>query len=204
MVKEFHPDPAKARLYSRYGDYLSEDFYAIRVWSAADAADRYAHAAGHLTMNARTGRVYPWLAEGFGYFCSLELFDRGYISFVSLTASSRKIKFTRPPPGKKTRVACMKWVREQMQAGRAYALRDVCARTLNNLDFCASMQAYSFVRFLILLDPEAMKRLPDVLRKQEGGAQVRRTDMALRETFGKGIDQLAPLWRAFVLEITAS
>ena len=91
-----------------------------------------------------------------------------------------------------------------MQAGRAYTLRDVCARSLNNLDFCASMQAYSFVRFLTLFDLEAMKRLSDALEKQEGGAQVRRTDVALRVTFGKGIDQLAPLWRAFVLEITAS
>jgi hypothetical protein len=202
MVKTLHPEPDKFKLYSRFGDYLCRDFYAIRVWRADDAADRYAHAAGHLTMNARTGRVYPWLAEGFGYFLSLELFDRGYISFVSLTESSRKIKFTRPPPAKKTRAECRKWLREQVLARRAYALRDVCARSLNNLDFCASMQAYSFVRFLFLLDSAAMKKLPEVLKAQQGGAQVKRSDTALRKTFGRGIAELEPLWRAFILEIT--
>ena len=88
-----------------------------------------------------------------------------------------------------------------MLDGRAYPLREVCSKSLNNLDFCASMQAYTFVRFLYLYDPARVRRLPRALRAQAAGPQADRADRALREVFGKGLAELECFWRAFVVEI---
>ena len=85
--------------------------------------------------------------------------------------------------------------------GRAYSLREVCSKSLNNLDFCASMQAYTFLRFLFLEDPARAQRLPPALRARTGGPQADRTDRALREVFGSGLAELERFWRAFVVEI---
>jgi hypothetical protein len=93
-------------------------------------------------------------------------------------------------------------MREQLVAGHGHRLRDVCARSLNNLDFLASMEAYTFLRFLFLYDPAAARGFPAALRAQTEGPQVDRTVRALGETFGMGLDELERLWRAFVLEIS--
>ena len=208
MVRSLHEEDSAFKLYLKYDNYEHADFYAIRAFGAEAAAERYAHGAGHLTMYGtavprKSPRSYAWLREGFGYLVSFELFDRGYISYVSIYASSGKRKFTRPVPAKKTRVACLEWMREQMLKGRAYPLREVLAMSMNSLDFCASMQAYSFVRFLFLYDPATARRLPAALKSEESGPQLKRVDAALRATLNKSLDELARLWRAFVLEVAA-
>jgi hypothetical protein len=213
LVRALHPDPAARKLYGRFANYEHEDFYAIRVYKLLDAAERYAHGAGYHTMfrlatppapGADTGRdtrCYAWLLEGFGYLVSLELFDQAHLSFVSIEETATKRPYTRPPPARRTRANCLAWLREQILAGRAYPLREVCSKSLNNLDFCASMQAYTFLRFLFLYDPAEARRLPLALRAQAGGPQAERADRALREVFGSGLADLERFWRAFVVEI---
>ena len=213
LVRALHPDPDAFKLYSRFENLEHRDLYAIRVYAVGDAAERYAHGAGYHTMfqlavppapSAASGkdtRCYAWLLEGFGYLVSLEMFDRAHVSFVSIEETATKRVYTRAAPAKRTRANCLAWLREQMTAGRAYPLREVCAKSLNNLDFCASMQAYTFLRFLFLYDPAAAKRLPLALRAQTDGPQAGRADRALLEVFKKGLAELERFWRAFVLEI---
>jgi len=213
LVRALHPDADAFKLYARFENYEHRDFYAIRVYAVGDAAERYAHGAGFHTMfrlavppapGARHGpdtRCYAWLLEGFGYLVGLELFDRAYVSFVSIEETATKRAYTRPPPAKLTRANCLAWLREQVLDGRAYSLREVCSKSLNNLDFCASMQAYTFLRFLFLEDPARAQRLPPALRARTGGPQADRTDRALREVFGSGLAELERFWRAFVVEI---
>lgn len=211
MVRALHPEDAAFKLYSRFENYEHRDFYAIRVYLVGDAAERYAHGAGYYTMYrlavppapgaGRDTRRYAWLLEGFGYLVSLEMFDRAHLSFVSIEETSTKRVYTRPPPASRTRADCLAWLREQVLAGRAYTLREVFSMSLNNLDFCASMQAYTFLRFLFLYDPARVRRLPVALLAQVAGPQADRTDRALREVFGKGLAELEGFWRAFVVEI---
>lgn len=212
LVGALHRDPDAFKLYSRFENYEHRDFYAIRVYAVGDAAERYAHGAGYHTMfqlavppapaaRGKDTRCYAWLLEGFGYLVSLEMFDRAHVSFVSIEETAPKRVYTRAAPATRTRANCLAWLREQIMAGRAYPLREVCAKSLNNLDFCASMQAYSFLRFLFLYDPAAAKRLPLALRAQTAGPQADRADRALRQVFQKGLADLERFWRAFVLEI---
>lgn len=204
LVRALHPDPAAFKLYSRFENYEHGDFYAIRVYQVGDAAERYAHGAGYYTMfraAARDTRCYAWLLEGFGYLVSLEMFDRAHLSFASVEETAIKRDYTRAPPAQRTRASCLAWLREQVIAGHAYTLREVCSRSLNNLDFCASMQAYAFLRFLFLYEPAKAQRLPAALRAQAVGPQADRVDRALREVFGLNLAELERFWRAFVVEI---
>ncbi len=204
LVRALHPDPAAFKLYSRFENYEHRDFFAIRVYQVGDAAERYAHGAGYYTMfraAAHDTRCHAWLLEGFGYLVSLEMFDRAHLSFVSIEETATKRAYTRPPPAQRTRANCLAWLREQMIAGHAYPLREVCSKSLNNLDFCASMQAYTFLRFLFLYEPAKAQHLPAALRAQAGGSQADRADRALREVLGRGLAELERFWRAFVVEI---
>jgi len=216
VLKTLHPEEETFKFYSAFGNYEHADFYAIRAWTAAGAAERYAHGTAYLTMQVLAappsketeGRTDPhanaWLNEGFGYLCGFELFGTGNLSFVSIEESSAKLRLTRPPPAQKTRAACLAWMREQILAGHGHRLHDVCARSLNNLDFLASMEAYTFLRFLFLHEPAAARGFPAALRAQTEGPQVDRTDRALGERFGMGLEELERIWRAFVLEISQS
>jgi hypothetical protein len=213
LVRALHPDAGAFKLYSRFENYEHADFYAIRVYNVGDAAERYAHGAGYHTMfelaapaapgaaGKRNTRCYAWLLEGFGYLVSLEMFDRAHLSFVSIEETATKRVYTRAPPAQRTRANCLQWLREQVIAGHAYPLREVCSKSLNNLDFCASMQAYTFLRFLFLYEPAKAKGLPPALRAQAAGPQADRADRALREVFGLGLADLERFWRAFVVEI---
>ena len=212
LIRALHDDQEVIKFYLRFGNYEHANFYAIRVWTEADAEERYAHGAGFLTMfelaapdrqgtDQRDTHAYAWLLEGFGYFLSLELFDRAHVEFVSVEESVAKSANRSPPPTGRTRAACLAWLRTQILEGRAYPLREVVARSLNNLDFCAAMQAYSFLRFLFLYDPEAARKLPTMLRARTLGPPAQRVDEVLKELLDKGLDELEPLWRAFVVEI---
>ena len=205
LLRAAYRDDDQFRLYSRFGSHQGPGYVAIAATTSESAADSYAHAVGLRTMTALTrqpGREpHAWLREGFGYLVSFELLGTGYTWYVSLKETTKKIDPSRKPPEERSRRICLDWVHNQMLAGRTDRLRDICSRSLNNLDFFASMEAYSFVRFLFLYDPVAARRLPEALRAQTKDAQVFRTDRALRETFGKGIDEMEILWRAFVLEL---
>jgi hypothetical protein len=207
LLKKLHPEPAEFRFMHRYANYEHADFYAVRLHRPADAGERVGHTAGYLTMLAMVApperwsqAPYAWLLEGFAYLVTFELYGAGNVSFVSLEESSAKAGFTRPPPAKRTREACLRWVADQMLARRGYPLENLFARSLNNLDPCAALQAYSFVRFLFLRDPAAAARLPGLLAKEQTGPQPARVDRALRAATGAGTKELERLWRAFMLE----
>jgi hypothetical protein len=201
MVKALHPDEKAFQLYHAYENYEHEDFYAIRVYDVANAAERYAHGAGYLTMyglvaNGDTA-AHAWLLEGFGYLASLEVFDTGNISFSSIDETKAKRAGAQPPPAERTRAACLAWVRGEVKGGRGAPIADVCGRSLNDLDLCASLEAYSFVRFLFLYDPDAARKFALGLRDAKGDTQAARVDAALRASFGRGLDELERLWLAF-------
>ena len=204
MVRVLHPRDDEFALYHRFENYEHRDFYAIRVYGAANAAERYAHGAGYLTMYGLVAkgdeRAHAWLLEGFGYLVSLELFDAGNVSHASIDETKAKTAGAMPP-GERTRAACLAWLREEMRGGRGGPLAEVCAKSLNDLDFRASLQAYSFLRFLFIIDPEAAKGFPAALRDAKGDSQPDRVDHALRAAFGRGLSDLEPLWRLFVLQV---
>jgi len=52
MVRALHPKEEEFALYHGFENYEHRDFYAIRVYGEANAAERYAHGAGYLTMYA--------------------------------------------------------------------------------------------------------------------------------------------------------
>jgi hypothetical protein len=201
MVRALHPNEQEFALYHRFENYEHKDFYAIRVYGEANAAERYAHGAGYLTMYGLVAkgdeRAHAWLLEGFGYLVSLELFDAGNLSYASIDESKAKARGAAAPPAARTRDACLAWVAEEMRAGRGYALEEVFAKSLNDLDLCASLEAWSFLRFLFLCDPEAGKRFPAALRDAKGGTQAARTDSALLAAFGKDRAELERLWHLF-------
>ena len=66
----------------------------------------------------------------------------------------------------------------------------------------ASMQAWTLLRFLFLYDPEKAKQLPGALRDKTTGPQPERVDAVLQELFGLGLDELEPLWRAYLIELS--
>jgi hypothetical protein len=143
---------------------------------------------------------YAWFREGMGYLFSLELFDSASTSFYSTTESNRKV-VGEPPPKVQNRRTLAAWVASQRLAGVGHDLRDLLGRSLNNLDFHLSMEAWTFVRFLALHDPDAFRRLPAALAAQGEGPEADRADAALRSAFGRGVDELEPLWRVWVLEV---
>jgi hypothetical protein len=200
-VRTLHPKEDEFALYHKFENYEHRDFYAIRVYGEADARERYAHGAGYLTMYGLVAkgdeRAHAWLLEGFGYLASLELFEAGNISYASIDESKAKARGAAAAPAARTRDACLAWVNAEMKAGRGYPLEEIFAKSLNDLDLCASLEAWSFLRFLFLYDPEAAKRFPAALRDAKGGTQAERTAAALLSAFGKGVADLDALWRAF-------
>jgi len=201
LVRALHPDEKEFALYAAYENYQHKDFYAIRVYGAGNAAERYAHGAGYLTMCGLVAKedanVHAWLLEGFGYLVSLEVFDAGNLSFSSIDESKAKERGAAAPPGERTRAHCLAWVNEEMRAGRGYPLAGICAKSLNELDLCASLEAYSFVRFLFLLDPEAARKFPAALRDAKGPTRADQVDHALKDSFGRDLNELESLWHAF-------
>jgi hypothetical protein len=200
-LRALHPEEERFALYHRYENYEHRDFYAIRVYGEADAKERYAHGAGYLTMYGLVAkgddRAHAWLLEGFGYLVSLELFDAGNLSYASIHESVSKVKGAAPPPAARTRAACLAWVVAEMRAGRGYPLEEIFRKSLNDLDLCASLQAWSFLRFLLLYDPDGAKRFPGALAAATEGTQSERTDAALFAAFGKERAELERLWLLF-------
>ena len=93
-------------------------------------------------------------------------------------------------------------MRQNLLHGAAYSLREVFGRSLNNLDRLATLQAWTFLRFLYLYDPIGGKKFPPALGAQLEGPMPDRADGALKEAFGRDTDELERLWRRFTLEIS--
>lgn len=201
VVRALHKDEKEFVLYHRFENYEHRDFYAIRVHGEADAKERYAHGAGYLTMYGLVAkgdeRAHAWLLEGFGYLVSLELFDAGNLSYASIDESQAKASGAPAAPATRTRAACLAWVHGELRAGRGHPLEEIFSRSLNDLDLTASLQAWSFLRFLFLYDPDGAKRFPAALRDAEGATQVERTRAALSAAFGKDRAELERLWQLF-------
>jgi hypothetical protein len=187
----------------------------MRVRSIAAAIDLYTHAVGFYTgerlacprAKGPDGKevvqddAYAWFQEGLGYLLTLELWDSAGSRFSSFVESNVKQVSPLPRPDPATRDTLTSWVAATLLAGRGPALRDVLTRSLNGLDFLASMEAWTFLRFLALLDPEAFRRLPAALAAQLDGPWADRADRAFVATYGRGLDALEALWRAWLLEV---
>lgn len=189
-------------------------FLAVRALTPVRGRDIHAHLTGFISLQFMASPPDPegeegdidatawaWLKEGVGYLLSLELYDTAETWFVSHLESSGKLRHVVPPPEVKTTKSLTAWLRAHLLDGAAWPVAEVFGKTLNNLDLLASVEAWSFVRFLAVYDPAALAKLPSELRAEESGAFPDRADRALRATFGADTATLERLWRAWVQEI---
>jgi len=208
-----HPDEEDRKKRLGSASYRRSEYTVIRTRTPEAGVDVYAHNIGYRSMqrlaspkipggeNKRDYGTYSWLKEGFGYFMTLELLDTAETYFFSATESSGKVRYSVPPPDEETRENCLAFVRAHLRDGSALGLNEVFGRTLNNLDLLASLESWTFLRFLAFLDPAGMKRLPGALLTKETGSMPIRAKHAIEEAFGVGLEELEPMWRAFTLEV---
>lgn len=210
LLEERVPDATERKEHARYLAYYDDRVVAFLA-DADEAPGRYAHGVGLLTAMASASPAREggqtredrescaWFKEGLAILLSLELFDQAKTFTASLDESMAKRRDATPEG--RTREGCLDLVRARLLEGTAPPLAEICARSLNGLDPFASLEAYSFVRFLFLFDPDGARRLPAALRDAPPGAPLERADAALRASLGRGLEELEPLWRAFLLEI---
>jgi hypothetical protein len=213
FVKANTPDESQWKSRLRSASFGTKSAFALRAM-ATGVEDIYAHNVGYRTAQSLStpkgadGKKptededhFAWLNEGFGYLMSLEISDTAGTSFYSTTESTAKVTGI-PPPKVGDRKNYAEWIRALMARGEETPLRELLGKSINSLDLHASMEAWSFVRFLALYDPDGFRRLPDALSQQVAGSEPDRADEALRQAFGKGIEELQTLWRAYVLEVS--
>jgi hypothetical protein len=215
VIRAQHPEAGAAEGRLKSGTYAGREAFAFRVGGIATALDFYTHAAGFFTAEKISSPkkagpdgkevadrdAYPWFQEGLGYLLTLELWDSADSHFFSRTESHQKLASPLPKPEPVTRDTLLAWVGANVLAGRGLALKDLLSRSLNALDFHASMEAWSFLRFLALYDPEAFRRLPAALAAQATGPYPDRADAAFTAVYGKCAAELEVLWRAWLLEV---
>lgn len=211
FVKSRHPEAGEQQKRLRSSNYLGSPF-ALRSIEVG-AADIYAHNVAFFTAQTlaspalpddpkrRNLDVHAWWKEGLGYLATLVLWDTGTTSFFSDAESNAKSKGVLPPPSVQSDRALLDWMRQVVLRREAYDLREVLGTSLNALDFVGSIEAATWVRFLALYDPAAFQRLPGALRAESHGSGPERVEAALVATYGKGIDDLGTLWRAWLLEV---
>jgi len=212
FITSRHADEPTRERHLRYAVYRAKDCVVVRAASFALALDLYAHNVGYFTASNTSSpkredgkpdtNRYAWWHEGLGLLLSLELLDTAETWFSSDRESTGKAKPTLPLPTTRTRASCLAYLRGQLLDGVLPPMREIWANSLNNLDRVRALQAWSFVRFLALYDPEAFRRLPAALQEQEKGAQVERAARALEKAFGKPADELERLWRVYLLELS--
>ncbi len=222
VLEAISPEPTALARRLKYQNFSNENFYMWRCESVAMAMDAFSHRCAYRTMARIAAPVLPgqdkdvkvpkrdlranaWLREGFGYFASLELFNTAMTRTVSTSATERK-RYTRDAPHFKlrNRLTIIDWVGEQVAAGVHVPLTDLVGQSLNNLDELGSFQAYTFLRFLYFVEPQATADFFVVLSEQTEGAPFVRVDRALRRTHGRSLKELERLWRLFLLEIRQS
>ncbi len=210
LIRGNHPslEEQKARL--RYGNYWGKGYYARWAATPERATAYYAHSVGFRTMRMRAGpgdradkrwKPHAWVQEGFACLLSFELWGHSWAFTISPDETSGKVISVLEPEDSSTRVS-LEWVRQNLLHGAADSLREVFGRSLNNLDRLATLQAWTFLRFLYLYDPIGGKKFPPALGAQLEGPMPDRADRALKEAFGKDTGELERLWRRFTLEIS--
>jgi hypothetical protein len=212
FIRHRHKDAKTRRRKLRFSTYDGNDCYALRSRGFKYALDLYTHTAGFFTIQrlvspekpggGRDYDKYPWFKEGYGLLLSLAIFDTAHSWFTSRSESAGKAQPTLPLPETRSRAVCLAYIRDQLYDGALPPLRGILGNSLNNLDRFRALVAWTFVRFLALLDPAAFRRLPAALRAQTEGAQADRSERALRAAFGKEAGELERLWRICLLELS--
>jgi len=210
MIYDRHDDPDEQAARLNFSSYECEDYVALMADTVPKAFDTVSHTVAYKTMqmmvapgeeDSRDLEAYAFMKEGFGYLVSLEMYDTALTYFHSGTESSGKLLAMTTPPSVNTRESVTRWLRENAMEGRTVPLPEVFGRSLNNLDFLISMQAWSFLRFLALYDDTAFRNFPLFLREKEKGAYATRVTESLKQSFGKDAAELERLWLAWLLEI---
>ena len=186
----------------------------VQVFGARDlseALDFYAHAAAVYTIDGidspfegtdPTRGTNAWLLEGYGLFVTLELFDTAETFLTSGRESTGKIESPLPPPEPVARTSALAHIRDELYVGSLPSLRELLGTSMNGLDKVGSVQAWTFIRFLLLLDPDGFKKLPAAMRDQQGDSRAERSARALKQAFGVDAAELERLWRMYVLELS--
>jgi len=176
----------------------------------AEALDFYAHAAAVYTIGSirdafpesdPSRDAHPWLIEGYGLFVTLELFDTAETFLTSGRESTGKIVSPLPPPTPIRRASALAHIRDELYFESLPSLRELLGSSMNGLDKVRSVQAWTFVRFLLLYDPDGFKKLPGAMRAQKGDSRAERSALALRAAFGVDAAKLERLWRLYLLEL---
>jgi hypothetical protein len=211
FIRFRHKDAETRRRKLRFSTYRAKDCYAQRTSNFGVALDLYAHAVGIWTTDELASPkkpgggldydTYAWFKEGYGLLLSLAIFDTAKSWFTSTTESAGKAPPTLPLPENRSRAVCLAYIRDQLYDGSLPPLREILGNSLNNLDRFRALEAWTYVRFLALLDPEAFRKLPAALRAQTEGAQVDRSERALRAAYGREASELERLWRISLLEL---
>jgi hypothetical protein len=210
MIHDVHDDPEEQKARMRFGTYAHEEFFGLQAENLAAARDYVAHSIGFYSMQLMAApgegdkvdtEAYAFLREGFGYLLSIELFDSAAMYFHSDTESASKVRYTIPPPKVRNRKSCTAWLTDLGRRGELLEMPQVFGRSLNNLDFHASIQAWSFLRFLSYYDPAGFRNLPLFLREKEKGSYAARVEEALEDSFEVSAKRLEKLWRAWLMEI---
>jgi len=210
MIYALHDDPDEQATRLNFSSYEHADYLALQADTVDKALDTVSHTIGYKTMQLmiapgdgddRDIDAYAFMKEGFGYLVSLEMYNSATTWFHSGAESSRKVRAPVPPPEEKTIATCTRWLQAQAGKNQLLPLPQVFGRTLNNLDFLTSMQAWSFLRFLAIYDPAAFRNFPLFLREKEEAPYPERVAKSLEESFEKKPAELERLWRAWLLEI---
>jgi len=203
------PDGERANWMQRR-HYWGAQIQAFGARDLSEALDFYAHAAAVYTIGRISGPfpegdpsrdAHAWLLEGFGLFVTLELFDTAETFLTSGRESTGKIESPLPPPEPIRRDAALAHTQDELYVGSLPSIRELLGASMNGLDKVRSVQAWTFVRFLLLLDPDAFKKLPDAMRADAGMSRADRSAGALEQVYGLKLAELEAQWRAYLLEI---
>ena len=188
--------------------YICHVYQGTRTFSVSglvQARDYHGHSIVFYTLSdllsRKDGGKFYWFKEGLSYLATLEMVGTADLHMVSSRGTGEKVRYTLPAPEEQIAKFVGPWLRANLEDGLCLPLADLCNTGINQLDFLASIQAYSFVRFLALWDAEAFKKFPAALQAAGGKNDRERTEAALKAVYGKGYRELEPLWRAFTLEI---
>ena len=210
MIYALHDDPDEQASRLNFSSYDHEDYLALQADSVEKAFDTVSHTVAYKTMQLaiapgkgddRDLEPYAFLKEGFGYFVSLAMYDTATTWFHSGTESAQKVTALSPPPEVKTTATLTKWLQGKARTRELLPMAQVFGRSLNNLDFLASMQAWSFLKFLALRNPAAFRNFPLFLQEKEEGSWPDRVTESLKQAFDTPAADLEEQWRAWLLEI---
>ncbi|MEN8148740.1 MAG: hypothetical protein ABFS86_02885, partial [Planctomycetota bacterium] len=210
MIYALHDDPEEQGSRLKFSSYEHEDYLALQADTVDKAFDTVSHTIAYKTMqlsiapgegDERDSEPYAFMKEGFGYLVSLEMYGTATTWFHSGTESAQKVTSLSPPPEVKNTATLTKWLQKNARSGQLLTMPQVFGRSLNNLDFLASIQAWSFLKFLALKDPAAFRNFPLFLREKEEGSWPDRVAESLKQSFDLPVKDLERQWRAWLLEI---